>query len=156
MLKTKNPGILRAIGVLQRLSMSNSLRLRYEAYLKRVRDDHAWRAHVWKEAEREGMEKGREEGRKEGKVEGREEGRKEGKTEGREEGRKEGKAEGKAQGKAENVLSFLNEYGRIPDDLRARILSQRDVEKLDEWVKIAARSQSVGEFKEKAGIKTKG
>ena len=58
MIKTKNPGILQAIGLLQRLSMNNPLRLRYEAYLKQVRDERAWKTHVWKEAMSEGIAQG--------------------------------------------------------------------------------------------------
>ncbi|MCI8887402.1 MAG: hypothetical protein HFG70_04870 [Hungatella sp.] len=58
MIKTKNPGILQAIGLLRRLSLSNPLRLRYEAYLKQVRDERAWKAHVWKEAMSEGIAQG--------------------------------------------------------------------------------------------------
>ena len=37
--RTENPGILEAIRGLRRMSMNNPLRLRYEAYLKRVRDE---------------------------------------------------------------------------------------------------------------------
>jgi hypothetical protein len=43
MIKTNNPGILEAIGELRRMSLKNPLRLWYEAYMKSVRDDRAWR-----------------------------------------------------------------------------------------------------------------
>lgn len=51
MIRTNNPGILEAIGELRRLSHNNPLYLWYEAYLKRVRDDRAWRNYVVKEAQ---------------------------------------------------------------------------------------------------------
>ena len=57
MIRTNNPGILEAIGELRRLSLNNPLRLWYEAYLKRVRDDRAWRNYVLKQA-REVVEAG--------------------------------------------------------------------------------------------------
>ena len=48
MIRTENPGILEAIGALKRMSMSNPVRLRYENYLKRVRDEKA-RKRLFKE-----------------------------------------------------------------------------------------------------------
>ncbi len=94
MIKTNNPGILEAIGELRRMSLKNPLRLWYEAYMKSVRDDRAWRNYVWKQAMEEGLEEGRKEGHKEGREEGHKEGREEGRKEGREEGREEGLVRG--------------------------------------------------------------
>lgn len=54
MIKTKNPGIMEAIGELKRMSMSNPLRLMYEAYLKRVRDEKAREDYVWDQGKEEG------------------------------------------------------------------------------------------------------
>ena len=129
MIKTKNLGILKAIGELERLSMSNPLRLRYEAYLKRVRDDRAWRIYVWKEA------------RAEGKAEGR--------AEGKAEGRAEGKAEGRAEGKAESIIYLLESRGKVPEKLKLRILEEKDLDRLQQWLTFAAASGSVGEFQKK-------
>ncbi len=67
---TENPGILEAIRELRRMSMSNPLRLRYEAYLKRVRDEKAREGYVWDQGEAKGRETGRIEGKAEGKIEG--------------------------------------------------------------------------------------
>jgi len=129
MIKTKNLGILKAIGELERLSMSNPLRLRYEAYLKRVRDDRAWRIYVWKEA------------RAEGKAEGR--------AEGKAEGRAEGRAEGKAEGRAEAIIYLLESRGKVPEKLKLRILEEKDLDRLQQWLTFAAASGSVGEFQKK-------
>lgn len=57
----KTVELWQAIGLLQRLSLSNPLRLRYEAYLKQVRDERAWKAHVWKEAMSKGIAQGKAE-----------------------------------------------------------------------------------------------
>ena len=67
--------------------------------------------------------------------------------------RAEGKAEGIAEGKAEAVLEMLLELmsnlGEIPDELRNRITSEKDLETLKKWHRLAARSESLDEFWEK-------
>ena len=67
--------------------------------------------------------------------------------------RAEGKAEGIAEGKAEAVLEMLlalmSNLGEIPDELRNRITSEKDLETLKKWHRLAARSESLDEFLEK-------
>lgn len=67
--------------------------------------------------------------------------------------RAEGKAEGIAEGKTEAVLEMLlelmNDLGEIPDELRNRIASEKDLETLKKWHRLAARSESLDEFLEK-------
>ena len=67
--------------------------------------------------------------------------------------RAEGKAEGIAEGKTEAVLEMLlelmNDLGEIPDELRNRITSEKDLETLKKWLRLAARSESLDEFLEK-------
>ena len=67
--------------------------------------------------------------------------------------RAEGKAEGIAEGKTEAVLEMLLELmkdlGEIPDELRNRITSEKDLETLKKWHRLAARSESLDEFFEK-------
>ena len=48
---TKNPGILEAVRELQRLSMNSPMKRRYDAYLKRKRDEKAREAYVREEGE---------------------------------------------------------------------------------------------------------
>lgn len=55
---------------------------------------------------------------------------------------------GKAEGKTEILLGFLNELGTVSLDLRTRIFEQKDLEILDRWVKLAAKSSTVSEFEE--------
>ena len=71
----------------------------------------------------------------------------------RAEGKAEGIAEGKAEGKTEAVLEMLlelmNDLGEIPDELRNRITSEKDLETLKKWLRLAARSESLDEFLKK-------
>ena len=64
--KTKNPGILEAIRELRRLSLDSPIKWRYDAYMKRKRDEKAREAYVWEEGEAKGRAEGREEGKAEG------------------------------------------------------------------------------------------
>ena len=69
----------------------------------------------------------------------------------REEREKE-KAEGKAEGKAEDILELLLDIGSVTDALRDRIFSQKDLDVLRKWHKLAARAQSVEEFERQSLI----
>ena len=57
--------------------------------------------------------------------------------------------EGKAAGKAEAVLNLLEELGEISDDLRVRIISEKNLDVLKRWLKQAVKSESIDEFIEK-------
>ena len=76
--------------------------------------------------------------------------RAEGKAEGREAGREEGhalgKEEGRVLGKAESVLELLEDCGTVPEELKERILTERDLDCLRRWHKLAARAASVEQF----------
>lgn len=61
-------------------------------------------------------------------------------------GREEGKVEGKAEGKAESILELLTDCGTVSDELKMRILGQRDMEILKKWIRLAAHVKSVEEF----------
>ena len=70
MIKTKNPGILKAMEKVRNFSLNPHLRLRYEAYLKDRRDQRAIEAYI----RDEGMEQGRILGIEQGQVLGIEQG----------------------------------------------------------------------------------
>lgn len=70
MIKTKNPGILKAMEKVRNFSLNPHLRLRYEAYLKDRRDQRAIEAYI----RDEGMEQGRILGIEQGRVLGIEQG----------------------------------------------------------------------------------
>ena len=63
--------------------------------------------------------------------------------------RAEGKAEGKTEAVLEMLLELMNDLGEIPDELRNRIASEKDLETLKKWHRLAARSESLDEFLEK-------
>ncbi|MBQ7954126.1 MAG: Rpn family recombination-promoting nuclease/putative transposase [Lachnospiraceae bacterium] len=64
-----------------------------------------------------------------------------------EEERSIGIAAGKAEGKAESVLELLSDFGEVPEDLRQTILGQKDLEILRLWLKKAAKTESIEEFR---------
>lgn len=54
----------------------------------------------------------------------------------------------KAEGKAESVLELLEDLGEITEELKKKIMSQRDMEILKKWHKLAARAESLGQFEQ--------
>ena len=59
------------------------------------------------------------------------------------------RAEGKAEAVLEMLLELMKDLGEIPDELRNRITSEKDLETLKKWLRLAARSESLDEFLEK-------
>ncbi len=57
-----------------------------------------------------------------------------------------GISQGLSQGKAEAIVEFLDMKGTVSDDLRQKIISEKDVDKLSGWIRIAAASNSVDDF----------
>lgn len=49
----------------------------------------------------------------------------------------------------ENIFDLLSDYGEIPEDLKEQITDQKDVSVLRHWHKLAARSASIEEFRQK-------
>lgn len=62
------------------------------------------------------------------------------------EGKTEGKMEGKTEGKTESILTLLEDFGEISDDLQKRIKAQKDAGVLKNWLKLAARAKSIEDF----------
>lgn len=52
----------------------------------------------------------------------------------------------KAEGKAEFILELLEDIGTVPEDVKARILKERDLDTLGQWHRAAARAESVEQF----------
>ena len=50
--------------------------------------------------------------------------------------------------KAESVLELLEDLGEIPEELKKKIMSQRDMETLKKWHKMAARAESLRKFEQ--------
>ena len=70
-------------------------------------------------------------------------------SEGKEEGRAEGRAEGRSEGKADDVLELLSDIGNIPEDLKMLVMEERNLETLNKWLRLAAKSDSIEQFVEK-------
>ncbi len=54
----------------------------------------------------------------------------------------------KAEGKAESVLTFLSVKFAVPEELKAEIMSQADLEVLDRWIVLAAQANSLEAFQQ--------
>lgn len=57
-----------------------------------------------------------------------------------------GIVQGVSQGKAEAIVEFLNLKGCVSEDLKKRIISEKDMDRLSGWIKTAAASSTVEEF----------
>lgn len=64
----------------------------------------------------------------------------------------EGEMKGKIEGKIGTILDFLSDYGIVPDSLKDKISSEKDIEVLRKWIKLSARVSSVEEFEQKMYI----
>ena len=49
----------------------------------------------------------------------------------------------------QNILDLLEEYGKVPEELKEKIAAQDDKETLKGWLKLAARSESLEDFEAK-------
>ena len=61
-------------------------------------------------------------------------------------------ADGEAAGIRDSLLELLQEFGDIPEALQTRIESEKDLQVLTSWLKVAARADSLEEFQEKTGL----
>ena len=64
----------------------------------------------------------------------------------RREGREEGRMIGRMEGKIEDILELLEELGKIPQWMTARICQETDQEQLRKWHKCAAKASNIEEF----------
>ena len=64
----------------------------------------------------------------------------------REEGRAEGHTEGQRLGIVESVLCLLEELGIVSEELREKIQNETELQILQRWLKLAAKSESLEQF----------
>lgn len=64
------------------------------------------------------------------------------------EGRADGRADGLAEGVSQSILDLLADLGSIPEDIRSRINTEKNLEVLRMWNKTAAKAKSFEEFRE--------
>lgn len=62
--------------------------------------------------------------------------------------KEEGIAEGKKEGIAAGILQLLEDLGAVPGNLREAIMGERDMEVLTRWLRQAARTETIKEFRE--------
>ena len=70
----------------------------------------------------------------------------------REEGFEDGIVKGRIEEKAESILELLEDYGEIPERVRKLIMAQTDLGILRNWLKLAAKVESIEDFEEKIGL----
>ncbi len=70
----------------------------------------------------------------------------------REEGEARGYAKGEARGEIKGhaacVLTFLEEKGNVPKELRERIGQENNLDVLQKWMKLSAKAESIRQFEE--------
>lgn len=64
----------------------------------------------------------------------------------RQEGYEDGFTDGISQGVTQSILELLEDWGAIPQELQAKILSEKDLQQLKTWHKLAARADSLEYF----------
>ena len=66
--------------------------------------------------------------------------------------RQEGEARGEVRGHATCVLTFLEEKGSVPKELRERISQEKNLEVLQKWLKLAAKVDTIRQFEEQMDL----
>ncbi len=75
-----------------------------------------------------------------------------GKRDGERRGKSKGKIIGIAQGISQSLINILESYGEVPDELKARISGQKDINVLSNWQKISLNVSNVGEFRQRTNL----
>lgn len=63
-----------------------------------------------------------------------------------EEGYASGMEAGMEQALRESILDFLQEHGTVPEELRVAVQEEKNLERLRQWNKMAARAATMEEF----------
>lgn len=66
--------------------------------------------------------------------------------------RLEAKDEGKIEGKIDAIVDVIEEYGEFPENLKAKMYLETQLEKINDWIKLAVKASSIEDFIEKAQI----
>lgn len=66
----------------------------------------------------------------------------------RQEGKLEGKMEGNTEGKKEFLLTALESKFSVPSELKEKIMSETDIEKLNLWFQLSLKASSLKEFEQ--------
>ncbi|MBQ8599540.1 MAG: hypothetical protein IJ411_05440, partial [Oscillospiraceae bacterium] len=68
------------------------------------------------------------------------------------EGREEGREEGQAVGLAKSICILLESVGELSEDVKAKLMTERDIEQLTEWLRLTNQVKTIEEFCVKAGL----
>ena len=129
----KDDSLKKAYERVLEMSADEKKRLEYEEREKVIRDYNSQMKSNWKSGHKAGVA----------------EGHKAGLAEGRELGITEGRELGITEGKAESILELLEELGEVPEELRDRVKKEVDLVVLKNWLRIAAKVESIEDFVEK-------
>ena len=66
-----------------------------------------------------------------------------------EQGISQGMSRGILEATMDSIISFLEDYGTVPEELKNEIYSQQDIDKLKKWQKLSARVSYIEEFIDK-------
>ncbi len=72
--------------------------------------------------------------------------RQEGYEDGFTDGISQGISQGINQGITQSILELLEDLGAIPQELQARILSEKKLQQLKAWLKLASKAESLEHF----------
>lgn len=61
--------------------------------------------------------------------------------------KRDARREGKREGRCEAILELLEDCGEIPEETKERILKEKNTKRLGMWLKLAAKSESIEEFR---------
>ena len=95
---------------------------------------------------------GRRDGERRGEHRGMRKGIRKGRKDGIAIGESRGKIIGLAQGISQSLINILSSYGKVPDELKAIISGQKDINVLNSWQKTALEVSDVGEFLQKTNL----
>ena len=70
----------------------------------------------------------------------------------RKESREEGRLEGQLEICTETILSLLEDFGVIPDELQQLLKKETSLDTLKQWLKLAAKAESIDDFRKKINI----
>ncbi|MCM1468778.1 MAG: hypothetical protein NC086_11570, partial [Alistipes sp.] len=63
------------------------------------------------------------------------------------EGKREGRREGMQCARQKDILELLEDCGQVPDETKKLILKEKDMKKLGVWLRLAAKAETVEDFR---------
>ena len=102
--------------------------------------------------EKEELKKEYRHGKRDGERCGERRGIRKGRKDGIAIGESRGKIIGLAQGISQSLINILGSYGNVPDELKAAISVQKDINVLNSWQKTALEVSDVGEFRQRTNL----